>query len=185
EPGAGPDSRLVVVVDQFEEVFASCSDEAERATFIAALGAAAGSSPVEPTDTDPGGRHPPAALVVLGLRADFYSMALRHTDLVPALKKPVVVGPMAEDELRDAIVEPAKKARVDIEDGLVELLLRDFRPATRRGTRDEACALPLLQHALDVTWGRLHRGRMTVADYRAAGAIQGAVPKTAEEAYNQ
>jgi hypothetical protein len=186
-------------VDQFEEVFTSCSDEAERTAFIAALGAAASSSPVAPTDTDSGRRRPPAALVVLGLRADFYSVALRRADLLPALQSPVVVGPMTEDELRDAIVKPAKKAGVGLEDGLVELLLRDLRPAAGPGTHDgqndrnegsgpaayEAGALPLLSHALDVTWGRLRRGRMTVADYRAAGAIQGAVTQTAEEAYHK
>lgn len=194
--GPGPDSRLVVIVDQFEEVFTACSDDAERTAFIAALGAAAGSSPVEPTDTDCDERRPPAALVVLGLRADFYSVALRHADLLPALRSPMVVGPMTEEELRDAIVEPAKKARVGLEDGLVELLLRDLRPAGGPGPHGglndrsersfpvyEAGALPLLSHALNVTWVRLRCRQMTTADYRAAGSIQGAVAQTAEEVY--
>jgi AAA ATPase domain/Helix-turn-helix domain/WD domain, G-beta repeat len=199
DAGPGPDSRLVVVVDQFEEVFTSCSDEAERTAFIAALRAAAAGRPVEPTDTDSGRRYPPAALVLLGLRADFYSVVLRRADLLPALQSPVVVGPMTEDELRDVIVKPAKKAQGDLEDGLVELLLRDLRPAAGSGTHEgqnngdesplpaayEAGALPLLSHALDVTWRRLHRGRMTVADYLAAGAIQGAVTQTAEKAFNK
>lgn len=192
---AGPDSRLVVIVDQFEEVFTSCSDEAERTAFIAALVAAAGSGPVKSTDTDSAEPRPPAALVVLGLRADFYSEALRQADLETALRSPVLVGPMTEDELRDAIVEPAKKARVGLEDGLVELLLRDLRPAAGPGTREdrndrplpahEAGALPLLSHVLNVTWRNLRCVQMTVADYRAAGAIQGAVAKTAEEVYEK
>src|SRR5262249_23619252 len=147
--------------------------------------------------TDSGGGHPPAALVVLGLRADFYPNALRHTDLLPALQSLMVVGPMTEAELRDAIVKPAKKERVDIEDGLVELLIRDLRPVAGPGTHEgqndrnegpaayETGALPLLSHALDVTWGRLQCGRMTVVDYLAAGAIQGAVTQTAEEAFNE
>lgn len=189
-----PGSRLIVVVDQFEEVFTSCRDEAQRSTFIAALTAAAGSCdmPADPASDQPA---PPAALVVLGLRADFYPQALRHAALLPALQVPMVVGPMIEGELRDAIVKPAEKAGIDIEDGLVELLLRDLSPGlgadgqnNRQECQDppahEAGALPLLSHALDVTWRRMQRGRMTVAEYKAGGGIRGALKQTAQEAFD-
>jgi WD40 repeat protein/transcriptional regulator with XRE-family HTH domain len=186
-PGSG--ARLVVVVDQFEEVFTSCPDEAERSDFIAALGAVAGGSSAEP--------RPPAGLVVLGLRADFYDQALRWADLLPALERPVVVGSMTESELRAAIGGPAEKEGVDLEDGLVELILRDLRPGP--GTDEgqdkriedadppahEAGALPLLSHALHVTWERLQSGRMTVAEYEAGGGIRGALEQTATEAYGE
>jgi hypothetical protein len=190
---SGP--RLVVVVDQFEEVFTSCTDEAERSAFIAALGAAAGGCAVEPTGTAADERCSPAALVVLGLRADFYSQALRRTDLLPALQGGhVVVGPMIEDELRDVIAKPAEEAGVDLEDGLVELLLRDLRPAAGPVARQEqagldggahdAGTLPLLSHTLRLTWERQQRGRMTVAGYKASGTIRDAVAQSAEEAYD-
>ena len=110
-----------MVIDQFEEVFTACSDERERAAFIAALSAAL---------TAAAGDQRPAALVVLGLRADFYPHALRYPELVSALQhRQVLVGPMTEPELRSAITEPARKARLEIEDGLVELVLRDLAPA--------------------------------------------------------
>jgi WD40 repeat protein/transcriptional regulator with XRE-family HTH domain len=188
----GPGSRLVLVVDQFEEVFTSCLDEAERSAFIAALRALAGSCG-RPAGTALGKPAPPAALVVLGLRADFYSQALRRADLLPALQGHVIVEPMTKGELREAIVKPAEKAGVDIEDGLVELLLRDLRPepGAMKGQErhdspaHEAGALPLLSHALHVTWRRLQRGQMTVAEYEAGGGIQGALEQTATEAYGE
>src|SRR5215470_17159830 len=195
DAGPGPGSRLVVVVDQFEEVFTSCRDEAERSAFIAALGAIAGNCG-RPAGTA-SGMSAPAALVVVGLRADFYAQALRRTDLLPALHGHVVVEPMTKNELCEAIVKPAEKAGVDIEDGLVELLLRDLRPEpgadkgrdSRKERRDspahEAGALPLLSHALHVTWQRLQRGRMTVAEYEAGGGIRGALEQTATEAYGE
>ena len=161
----------VIVVDQFEEVFTLCRDEDERRAFIAALCAAARQ----------------AALIVVGLRADFYPHALRHQELVAELqRRQVLVGPMTEEELRSAITGPAKKAGLDIEAGLVELLLRDLAPADQREqpvAAHEPGTLPLLSHALVATWDLSRGGWLTVADYRAAGGIQGAVAASAEEVY--
>lgn len=194
---AGSDRRLVVVVDQFEEVFTSCADEAEQVAFIAALWAAAGGSPAGGGEAEGDGCAPPA-LVVVGLRADFYYHVLRRADLMPALEsRHVLVGPMTEEELRAVVAKPAAKENIRLEDGLVELLLRDLQPPTgpgndqRTGGRGapvvaaahEPGALPLLAHALNVTWDRRLHGRMTVAEYQASGGIQGAVAQTAEDAY--
>ena len=100
------------MVDQFEEIFTACRDEAEQHRFIAAVCALSG----------------PAA-VVLALRADFYDRALQYPELARALQEhQVVVGPMTRGEVRRAIVEPARLARLEVEDGLVELLLRDLAP---------------------------------------------------------
>jgi WD40 repeat protein len=192
--GAGVDprevadaARVVVVVDQFEEVFTACTDDDERQAFIAALHAAAGGEPsaAQPS-TESAAACGAAALVVLGLRADFYGHALRHPLLVPALQSTqVVVGPMTEEQLRLAIVEPARRANIDIEEGLVELLLRDLSPAldsAPQGAHD-AGALPLLSHALRATWERGHRRTLTVADYQEAGGIHGAVARSAEDVF--
>jgi WD40 repeat protein/transcriptional regulator with XRE-family HTH domain len=160
--GDAPGGRVVIVVDQFEQIFTSCDDESERVAFIRELRAAA--------DRD-GGREP-AALVVIGFRADFYPHALRYPGLVSALQeRQVLVGPMTEAELRSAITGPARQAGLDIEDGLTEILLRD------------AGALPLLSHALLATWERSRGGRLTVADYRDTGGISGAVAASAEEVF--
>jgi WD40 repeat protein len=175
--------RLVVVVDQFEELFTLCDDDQERQAFLAALSTAAGTRPHAASEE---ARAAGWALVVLGLRADFYAHALRYPELVAALQDTqVVVGPMTESDLRRAIVEPARKANIDIEDGLVELLLRELAPATDAVSRGahEAGALPLLSHTLRATWERGHRRRMTIAGYQESGGIQGAVARSADDVY--
>lgn len=165
-------SRLLIVVDQLEEIFTSCPDIAERQAFIAALGAVAR-----------------AEIVVLGLRADFYPQALQYPLLVRALQDAqLVVGPMSEVQLRRAIVEPAHKANLALADGLVEVLLREFAPPVHTLGTDAAHdlgALPLLSHALLATWKLSRRGQLTLADYQATGGVQGAVAHTAEEIFEQ
>lgn len=179
---------LLVVVDQFEEVYTEGADEDERHAFVKALHAmsssatAMGSSyAAGPPGTPDGADRPPAA-VVLGLRADFYHRALREPQLLPVLQRSqVAVGPMREPELREAITGPARKAQLEVEDGLVELVLRDLAPAAPAGgeVAHDAGALPLLSHAMLATWERRSGDRLTVADYRAAGGIEGSVAQTA------
>jgi WD40 repeat protein/transcriptional regulator with XRE-family HTH domain len=169
EPGS--DRRLVIVVDQFEEVFTGGCTDTERTAFFSALQAVARSG----------------AVVVVGLRADFYARALRHRELARILQtSQLVVEPMSETELRTAIVAPAQKAGLTLEAGLVELLLHDLRASARGQDAEEvhaAGALPLLSHALLATWSRRHRRRLSIADYRESGGIGGAVARTAESAY--
>lgn len=177
---SGSAPGLVVVVDQFEEVFTSCQDEDERHGFINALCAMAGSTADGNLDLD--GEPWPPALVVLGLRADYYGHALRYPRLAAvAQAAQVVVAPMTKAELREAIVEPARLARTTLEEGLVELLLSDLAPNRTNTTAALGVgALPLLSHALRSTWERRERGRMTVAHYRATGGIEGSVSQSAE-----
>ncbi|MDG6106589.1 hypothetical protein Daura_28485 [Dactylosporangium aurantiacum] len=160
--------RRLLVVDQFEEVFTVCVDDAERQASLTAL--------VGLPDT----------IVVLGLRADFYASALRHPELVAAIRdQQFTVGPMSESELRRAIVEPARKAGLEVADGLVELLVteagpRGGGPGWGRGTG----ALPLLSHALYATWQHTRDRRLTVGDYREVGGIDGAVAASADAVYD-
>jgi WD40 repeat protein/transcriptional regulator with XRE-family HTH domain len=167
----GSDPRLLIVVDQFEEIFTACRDEAEQQRFITAICALTG-----------------PAVVVAALRADFYDRALRYPELARALQeRQVVVVPMTRHEVRSAIVEPASLARLAVEDGLVELLLRDLAPHVPEGgpagAAHEAGALPLLSHALLTTWSHSHGGRLTVADYQASGGIRHAIARTADQVY--
>jgi hypothetical protein len=170
--GRAGESAPAIIVDQFEEVFTACEDESERQSFVAALTALSVTT-----------------LVVLGLRADYYASALRYPDLAASLQdRQIVVGPMTAGQLRRAIVEPAHKAGLDLEDGLVELLLRDMRPRVPGGAGSaghEAGALPLLSHALLATWERATGNRLTVAGYQASGGIRDAIARTAEAAYGQ
>lgn len=183
--GNADESMLVLVVDQLEEIFTACHDEHERRAFIGALCAAAGGAPAgaERTATRP------AALVAVGLRADFYPHALGYPALVAALQNnQVVVGPMTAEELRSAITGPARKAALDIEDGLVELVLRDLAPAAGRtlpGAAHDPGALPMLSFALLATWARSRGGKLTVSSYLDSGGIRGAVASAADKVYSE
>ncbi len=175
-------ARPVVIVDQFEETFTLCTDEADRHTFIQLLHAAA--SPPEP-GTEPGtdGSALAPALVVLGVRADFYDQCLRHPELADALQhRHMVLGPLTTAELREAVTGPAKAVGLELEPGLTELIVREVSADGPRGAHD-AGVLPLLSHALLSTWQRRKAGKLTLSGYRAAGGIQGAVAATAEHAW--
>ncbi|MEU2683072.1 hypothetical protein ABZ654_04190 [Streptomyces hygroscopicus] len=167
--------RPVVIVDQFEEAFTLGSDETDRRTFIQLLHAAC-------TPAGPDG--PPPVLVVLGIRADFYEQCLGYPELADALQhRHMVLGPLTTAELREAVTGPAKAVGLELEPGLAELIVREVSADGPRGTHD-AGALPLLSHALLATWQRRKAGRLTLAGYRAAGGIQGAVAATAERAWS-
>ena len=156
-------------MDQFEAIFTQCQDETERREFVTEV--------CELAKT---------ALVILTLRADFYDHALRHPGLAAALQaRQVVLGPMTAEQVRRAITEPARLARLDVEEGLVGLLLRDLAPPEPASEQAayEPGALPLLSHALLATWEHSRGGMLTVADYLASGGIRDALTRTAEAAY--
>lgn len=171
---ADPRSRVVMVVDQFEELFTQCADDEQRRAFIDLL--------VELGT--PGDAGPPA-LVVVGLRADFYATCIDHPPLRTALQdSPLVVGPMTRSELREAILYPARSVGLDVESGLVELLLRDLgATALDDGSAAyEAGRLPLLAHALRVSWQQRNGSTLTVQGYQDTGGIQHAIALTADRA---
>ncbi|MFF3908204.1 AAA family ATPase [Streptomyces sp. NPDC001848] len=168
-------ARPVVIVDQFEETFTLCSDEADRRMFVRLLHAAC--SPAAPGDLGP-------VLVVLGIRADFYEQCLGYPELADALQhRHMVLGPLTTAELREAVSGPAKAVGLELEPGLAELIVREVSVDGPRGAHD-AGVLPLLSHALLATWQRRKAGRLTLAGYRASGGIQGAVAATAERAWS-
>jgi hypothetical protein len=159
---AAPGKRILLIADQFEEIFTLVGDEVLRQHFIDALLAGF------PDRAD--GKAPDVCLV-LTLRADFYGMALRHRPLADALQGRVEnLGPMTRDELREAIARPA--GLVTFESGLVETLLDNV--TSRPGS------LPLLQFALREMWGRLDKPCMTRANYDAIGGVEGALAKHAQ-----
>ncbi|MFE2630494.1 AAA family ATPase [Streptomyces sp. NPDC059374] len=178
-PGSPSDAAPappVLIVDQFEETFTLCADEADRRAFVRVLHAAC--APPRPGAPAP-------ALVVLGIRADFYEQCLVHPELADALQhRHMVLGPLTTTELREAVTGPAKAVGLELEPGLAELIAREVGADGPRGAHD-AGVLPLLSHAMLVTWQRRKAGRLTLAGYRAAGGIQGAVAATAERAWAQ
>jgi WD40 repeat protein len=158
---AAPDGgELVLVVDQFEEVFTLCPDRAERAAFIDQLLTAAN-----------GG-----CRVVLGVRADFYTHCTAFPELLAVLRDgQVTVGAMTPDELRQAITQPAVRSGHTVETALVAELV-----ATATG---ELGVLPMLSHALLETWRRRRGNTLTLRGFHDAGGIRGALANTAESVW--
>ncbi|MEJ2853969.1 MULTISPECIES: nSTAND1 domain-containing NTPase [unclassified Saccharothrix] len=159
----GGDDDLLLVVDQFEEVFTLCADDVERSAFLAALTTAAttGSSRTR---------------VVLGVRADFLGHCGRHPELVDALRGGhVLVGPMTADQLREAIVAPALAVGCKAETALVTRLVAD--------AAGQPAALPLVSHALLETWRRRRGVALTLSGYEEAGGVEHSIARSAEHVY--
>jgi len=157
-----PDPHLILVVDQFEELFPLCRDEVERKAFVDNL----------LTAVEMDGR----TVVVPTLRADFYAHCAPYDNLREALAKhQEYIGPMNADELRQAIEEPAKRGGWELELELVDLILQDIG--------DEPGALPLLSHALLETWRRRQGHRLTLGGYLSSGGVRGAIAETAEAVF--
>ncbi|MGW0845503.1 nSTAND1 domain-containing NTPase [Streptomyces sp. NPDC002787] len=164
-PAHPHDNELVLVVDQFEETFTLCRDAAERDRFVEALVSAA---------SDAGGR----CRVALGARADFYAHCTHHALLVEAMRDgQVPVGPMSLDELRRAVVRPAQRAGLTVEGALLATLVAQ--------AHGQAGVLPLLSHALLQTWRRRRGNALTLDAFEAAGGLEGALARTAEEFYQE
>lgn len=155
---------LLLVVDQFEEVFSLARHEDERRAFIDNLVTAATAA----TGTR----------VVIVLRADFYDRCAQYDGLRELVSQhQEYIGAMSREELFRVIVLPAARAAWQIQEGLVETMLDDVG--------DEPGALPLLSHALLETWARRRGRTMTLSGYREAGGVRGAIAKTAETVFRQ
>ncbi|MBF9129980.1 hypothetical protein I0C86_13560 [Plantactinospora sp. S1510] len=162
---AAAEADLWLVVDQFEEIFTLCRDPSARAGFVTALLAAT---------TAPDSR----LRVVLGVRADFYGHCVELPELVAALTDAqVLVGPMTAAQVRDAVVRPAERAGAMVEGVLVSTIVAQVA--------DRAGALPFASHVLLEAWRRRRGNAVTLAGYRAAGGVDGAVAQTAERIWQE
>ncbi|WP_051753322.1 hypothetical protein [Streptosporangium amethystogenes] len=176
--------RLVLLIDQFEQLFTQCADDGQRAAFITALHAAA--------TVGHGPDQAPAALVVLVVRADFEARCADYPPLAQAVQDRHLLTGMTERQLRLAITEPARRAGSEVEDDLVQTLLREIhtRQPAAPGPPSTAAAggagtLPLLSHALDQAWRHRTGQLLTLADYERTGGIEGAVADSAQRVYNR
>ena len=167
--------RLLLVVDQFEELFTQCADEGQRRAFITALHAAASARH--------GPHQPPAALVVLGVRADFEARCADYPQLTDAVQDRYLVTSMTGRQLRLAISEPAKKAGSNVDDDLVGVLLAEVRNGQPGAFG--AGVLPLLSHALDQAWRCRAGETVALGDYERTGGIEGAVADSAQRTYDR
>ena len=193
-PPDDPDWRLVVFVDQFEELFTlnpladPAARSAARSANKSAANSSASGSPLADdrvaylrnllhAATVAGGR----TIVVLTMRADFYGKCATFPELATAVSQhQELVGPMTREELRRAIETPAHLSGSDIEPGLVDQLAREV--AQQPG------ALPLLQYALAELWQKSREqgaGRLTTAAYRELGGWEGALSQRADAVFTK
>ena len=171
--------RLILVIDQFEELFTTGEDDdasrAEREAFIAALHAAA--------TVAAGPQKLPSTLVVAAVRADFLGRLIAYPPLKAALDAgPFTVGPMSEAELRLAITGPAAKAGLVVEPAVVEAVISELREGAWGGLGSGV--LPLISQAMAVAWESREGSELTLRAYRRAGGVANAVNRSAQAAYN-
>ncbi|MDT0213284.1 BTAD domain-containing putative transcriptional regulator [Rothia sp. ARF10] len=153
-----PKPQDVLVVDQCEEALALPADSSQRTEFVAALVAFAAT-----------GR----GLLVVSMRADRLGELSSHPELARLVEAGLyLLGPMSEEDLRQAIEGPAGQAGLRLEPGLVNLLLREVS--------GEPAALPLLSHVLRQTWFHREGSTLTVEGYAATGGVREAVSQSAE-----
>ncbi|WP_246264661.1 WD40 repeat domain-containing protein [Acrocarpospora pleiomorpha] len=163
--------NLLLIIDQFEDVYATGIADPNRATLINRL-----------SDMARDG-----AVIALGVRSDFLPHLFWPDAMLPLLNGPLFgMVPMNRDELREAIVEPARKAGRRIQPELITMLLDELAHPTNTEAGHEDGTLPLLSHALRMAWNRNPSpGEVTVTDYLAAGGLAGAVKDAADQAYDQ
>jgi hypothetical protein len=152
---------VLIVVDQFEELYTLTSDEEARRRFLDELLAASS-------------RAGSKANIALTLRGDFVGRALAYRPLSDRLQDAQInLGPMTREELEWAIRKPAEKIQLEFEPGLIRRILNDVG--------DEPGNLPLLEFVLKELWDK-RRGRLLLNEtYDAIGGLQGAVATKADE----
>jgi hypothetical protein len=154
--------RLLLVADQFEELFTQ-TPELDRRPFVQALLHARGSAAVS---------------VLVTLRADFYSQIItldrELSDIAPVQ---VNIGALTPDELRESITLPARLVGLEFESGLVDRILTDVGSEPGR--------LPLVQFALTEIWQRREERRLTNRAYDEIGGVTGALARRAEAEFTR
>jgi energy-coupling factor transporter ATP-binding protein EcfA2 len=161
---------VLIVVDQFEELFSACPHESRDLVRCRDTAAALAANLADAV-TKPAGQ----VRVVITLRADFLDRALNVPGMQPLLADPLLLGPMDEAALREAIAAPAQQVGAIFEKGLVATILRDVQ--------DRDGALPLLQHALLELWKQRRGPWLTIDAYERIGGMAGALRRRAEATY--
>jgi len=156
---------LVVLVDQFEEVYTLCKDDVEREAFVGNLLNAAGDRAKR-------------VMVILTLRSDFLGETQKHAVLNRLFSEQGYLVPaMTVKELRQAIAKPAELAKHPLDSATIDLLVKD--------TEGREGALPLLQFALTRIWEGLAEGNEPAETLKDIGGVGGALAGEAQRIYQQ
>lgn len=162
-----PEQPLLVVLDQLEELYTLCRDDALRRRFLEAL--------IELETGFSTARI--RGNLLLALRADFLGKAVSFAPLAGHFQcSSLILAPMSVHELREVIEAPAAKCGVEIEDGLTDRILQTIS--------DEPGSLPLLQFALTQLWEHRQGQTLTHAAYNAIGGVEHALAAYAEQVYH-
>ncbi|XKK60702.1 ATP-binding protein [Streptomyces sp. ARC32] len=178
--GGGRAPRLVLVIDQLEELFTLAQESEQsregRAAFLAALRAAT-------TPAEQGGV--PAAMVVAAVRGDFLDQALRFPLLAEAIDAEVfAITPMSERELRSAVTGPAAEADLGIDEAVVDAVVAEVRSGDPATEGFGAGVLPLVSQAMYAAWGHCEPGgELDLRAYRRGGGTTDAVNRSAQRFY--
>jgi len=160
---ADADSELLLIVDQFEEIFTNVESEEERLHFLTLL---------KKGVTSPDSR----LRLIITLRADFTDRPLEYVEFGELMRQRTeFVLPLSADEIESAITGPAHRVGLSVDPPLVAAIVADVR--------EEPGALPLLQYALTEVFERREANRLTLAAYRESGGVLGALARRAEEVY--
>lgn len=168
--------RLLIVVDQLEELFSESTD-ADRTDFLHILNCLA----TTPNRQDGG----PVALVIFGLRADFYAQCAEYPVLLKALNhNHIVMGAMTRAALKEVVLRPAQKAGLKLDEALVKQLLTDLGVKPGQDGGYDPGRLPLLAYVLRRIWILDHgTGTLTTDGYDRSGGLDQAVALKADEVF--
>ena len=159
-----PSVELVLIIDQFEELFTLLRSEEERALFL---------SNIVTAILDERSR----VRVIITLRADFIDRPLRYVDFGELIqRRNELVLPLTLDELEQAILGPAKRVGLKVESGLVSAILRDLG--------DQPGTLPMLQYALTELFDQREGNVLTKQGYQKIDGVLGALGRRAEEVFS-
>jgi WD40 repeat protein len=155
---------LVLVVDQFEELFTVCASDTDRLAFVNNLLNLVAASEVRHT-------------VIVTMRSDFESHVVRLPELEAIFMPGTVrVTPLNAAELREAIDKPAELAGLKFQEGIVDELVKQIL--------GEPVGLPLLQYTLLKLWENRTRNRVTWDAYRRLGGAREALARSADDLYS-
>ena len=161
--------RILLIADQFEELYTGCHDEQTRRQFLDTL---------LHTFRSFAEQSSLSAVLVATMRADFLGNVLSYPPLADVLRdRDVKIRSMNSEELREVIEQPAQKLGVSFESGLVERILNDVEK--------EPGNLPLLEFALTELWKKRTRKQLTHKAYEEIGEVSGALTRYADEKYRQ
>ncbi len=158
-----PGKRLLLFVDQFEELYTLCPKEEQECFADLMLQAI----------------HQNNLTLVFTLRADFYGFVLACRPLRDALQQfaPQLLSAMNREELQRTIEQPAQKIEVQLEAQLTQRILDDVG--------NEPGNLPLLEFALARLWSLQQNRLLTHQAYDEIGGVKKALANHAEQIYQQ